>query len=92
MMAAPLVKTKTPGVYKRGNRYVVRYRFRGEERKRFAATYAEARDLKSTLQADIRRGEHRETARMTFEEYGQRARRPADARPRDDRPRLPCPA
>jgi integrase len=69
-MAAPLVKTKTPGIYKRGNRYVVRYRLRGgEERKRFAATYAEARDLKAALQADIRRGEHRETARASFEDY-----------------------
>jgi integrase len=69
-MAAPkLEKTKTPGVYKRGGRYVVRYRHRGEERKRFARTYAEARDLKATIRADIRRGEHRETAVLTFEEY-----------------------
>jgi hypothetical protein len=51
-MAAPkLEKTKTPGVYKRGGRYVVRYRHRGEERKRFARTYAEARDLKATIRA-----------------------------------------
>ncbi len=68
-MSAPLVKTKTPGVYKRGDRYVVVYRFRGQQRKRFARTYAEARDLKATLQADIRRGEHREVARLGFEDY-----------------------
>ncbi len=68
-MADPLEKTKTPGVYKRGKSYVVVYRFRGQQRKRFARTYAEARDLKATILADIRRGEHREVARLTFEEY-----------------------
>ncbi len=69
-MAAPkLVKTRTPGVYKRGGRYVVRYRHRGQERKRFARTYDEARALKATLEADMRRGEHRETGAVTFETY-----------------------
>ena len=63
-MAAPkLEKTKTPGVFKRGGRYVVVYRFRGQQRKRFAHTYAEARDLKATLRTDIRRGEHRRRKR-----------------------------
>jgi hypothetical protein len=36
-----LVKTGTPGIYKRGGRYVVRYRDpRGRDRKRFARTQA----------------------------------------------------
>lgn len=48
--APRLVKTKTPGIYKRGRRYVVVYRdSQGRQRKRFAQTLAEARDLKSTL-------------------------------------------
>ncbi len=54
----PLVKTKTPGIYKRGDRYVVVHRDpRGKQRKRFASTMAHARDLKASLTADVRRGE-----------------------------------
>src|SRR2546423_3403768 len=64
-----LAKTATPGVYKRGKSYMVRYRVHGQERKRYARTYAEARDLKATLTTDIRRGEHRELGRVTFEQY-----------------------
>lgn len=69
-MAAPkLEKTKTPGVYRRGGRYVVRYRHGGGERKRFARTYAEARAIKQTVETDKRRGEHREIGSLTFEDY-----------------------
>lgn len=69
-MAAPkMEKTKTPGVFKRGGRYVVVYRHRGQQHKRFARTYAEARTLKGTLTADVARGEHRETHTVTFEGY-----------------------
>jgi integrase len=65
-----LVKTATPGIYKRGGRYVVRYRDpRGRQRKRFARTLAEARDLKATLTADVKRGEYRALSRVTFREY-----------------------
>ena len=56
-----LVKTATPGIYKRGNRYVVRLRGPdGRHRKHAARTLAEARDLKATLTADVRRGEYRQ--------------------------------
>jgi integrase len=59
-----------PGIYKRGNRYVVRYRDpRGRQRKQFARTLAEARDLKATLTADVKRGEYRALSRVTFREY-----------------------
>src|SRR2546421_7793751 len=68
-MAAKLVKTKTPGVYRRGRRYVVRYRHQGEERERFARTYDEARSIKQALETDKRRGEHREASSLTFEDY-----------------------
>src|SRR5213593_2145465 len=65
-----LVRTKTPGIYKRGNRYIVRYRDpAGRERKRFARTLAEARDLKATETADVKRGEYRAMSRVTFAEY-----------------------
>ena len=68
--ARQLVKTTTPGIYKRGSRYVVRYRDpRGKERKRFARTLAEARDLKATLTADVKRGEYRALSKVTFNEY-----------------------
>ena len=65
-----LQTTVTPGIYKRGGRYVVRYRDgRGKQRKAFARTLGEARDLKATLTADVRRGEHRVLSRVTFAEY-----------------------
>jgi integrase len=68
-----LVKTSTPGIYKRGSSsYVVRYRDpRARDRKRFARTLAEARDLKAQLGADLSRGEYRERSKVTFEEYAE---------------------
>ena len=63
-------RTKTPGVYKRGGRYVVTYRDNaGKQRKRFARTIAEARRLKRGLSADVDRGEYRELSRVTFGQY-----------------------
>ena len=65
-----LERTKTPGIYRRGNRYVVTFRDQqGTPRKRAAATIAEARDLKATLTADIRRGEYRPLSRVRFADY-----------------------
>jgi integrase len=47
-MSAALKKTKTPGIYKRGGRYVVTWRDRsGRQRRQSAGTLAEARDLKA---------------------------------------------
>jgi integrase len=47
-MSATLEKTKTPGIYRRGGRYVVTWRERsGKQRRQSAATLAEARDLKA---------------------------------------------
>ena len=65
-----LTRTATPGVYKRGSRYVVVFRDpHGRQRKRAARTLAEARDLKATLTADVRRGEYRALSRVTFADY-----------------------
>jgi Phage integrase, N-terminal SAM-like domain len=69
-VGAPLEKTSVPGVYRRGGRYAVMYRDpTGKQRSRAAASMAEARSLKSELSADLRRGEYRETSRLTFAEY-----------------------
>ena len=65
-----LVKTSTPGVYRRGGRYVVQFRdSSGKLRKRAAATIKEARELKASLKTDVARGEYRETTRATFDPY-----------------------
>ena len=39
-------RTQTPGIYKRGDRYVVRYRDPPAAAEAFARTLAEARDLR----------------------------------------------
>jgi integrase len=68
-VSSPLVKTSTPGVYKRGNRYVVIFRdWRGKQRKRSARTLAEARRLKASLTTDVDRGEWVDS-KVTFVEY-----------------------
>jgi integrase len=69
-VSAPLKKTTEPGVYRRGGRYVVLYRDPyGRQRSRAAATLAEARLLKSTLTAEVARGEYRALSGTTFAEY-----------------------
>ena len=65
-----LVKTSTPGIFKRGGAYCVVYRDpSGKQRKRSARTLAEARDLKASLTADVRRGEWRAQSAITFADY-----------------------
>jgi integrase len=69
-VSARLVKTATPGIYKRGSRYVVTFRDPyGKARKKSARTLAEARALKAQLTADVRRGEYRALSKVTFVEY-----------------------
>jgi integrase len=58
-------KTKTPGVYKRGNRYVVTWRHRGKPKKEFFRTYAEAREAKGKRNA----GDRRPTTKVRFGSY-----------------------
>jgi integrase len=65
-----LEKTKTPGIYRRGGRYVLVFRDPGgKQRKRFAATMAEAKRVKAALATDVARGEYREPSRVSFAEY-----------------------
>ncbi len=63
-------RTRTPGVFKRGSRYVAVFRDQeGRQRKEFAATYKAAVALKNARTADRDRGEYAAPSRLTFEEY-----------------------
>lgn len=64
-MAAKMKKTKYPGIYKRGSRYVVTWEHRGRQHKESFATLAEAREEKGRRQA----GDRRPTSRIGFAEY-----------------------
>jgi integrase len=67
-----LVRTSTPGIFKRGGAYCIVYRDpSGKQRKRSARTLAEARDLKASLTADVRRGEWRAQSAVTFADHWQ---------------------
>lgn len=65
-----MTRTRTPGVYKRGERYAVTFRdAQGRQRKRSARTYDAARKLKSKLDADVARGEYHADSRATLRDY-----------------------
>jgi integrase len=65
-----LVRTRHPGIFRRGNRYVVIYRDHlGAQRKQAATTIAEARDLQAKHRADVARGEYQPHSKVSFAEY-----------------------
>lgn len=65
-MPAPREKTTVPGVYKRGSRYEVTYRQRGQWRSKAGfRTLAEARAFKARANAGLEKPQGRET----FEDY-----------------------
>jgi integrase len=69
----PLERTSTPGVYRRGGRYV--YRFTGPDGRRHqgsARTLAEARRLRAEKTTDVDRGEYRPDTRVRFGEYAEK--------------------
>jgi integrase len=68
-MAAKMKKTRTPGVYKRGSRYVFAYRVDGKQRWESCRTLDEARRKKAARQTDVGRGEFEERSRITLHEY-----------------------
>jgi integrase len=69
-MAAVLTKTRTPGVYKRGGRYVVTYRDTdGTQRKESARTYDLARQLKLDREGQVAAGEQTAGGRVRLAEY-----------------------
>jgi integrase len=68
-MAAKLEKTRTPGIFKRGSRYVFSYRISGKQRWESCRTLDEARRKKAARQTDLVRGEFEERSRITLHEY-----------------------
>lgn len=57
--------TATPGVFKRGGRYVVTWRHRGEPKKEFFGTYTEAREAKNRRAS----GDRRPVSKVRFGAY-----------------------
>jgi|SRR5215831_5401993 len=69
-MAAPLEKTRTPGIYRRGGRYVFSYRdTEGKQRWESRRTLDEARLAKQARATDVARGEHVEQSAAMLREY-----------------------
>lgn len=64
-MAAKLKKTRYPGIYKRGSRYVITWEHRGRQHKESFATLAEAREQKGSRQS----GDRRPVAKILFSPY-----------------------
>lgn len=66
----PEQATATPGIYRRGSKYVVRVKdARGRSLKRSADTLRAAQILKSALVADIARGDYKPQTGVTFGAY-----------------------
>jgi integrase len=68
-MAASMLKTKTPGIYRRGSKYVFSYRVEGAQRWESFRTLDEARRAKSARSVDIERGEFEQRSRETLHAY-----------------------
>ena len=59
-------RTRHPGIYKRGSRYVVVWRYRGRQHKESFATLSEAREAKGRRQAGDRRPVSASASRITL--------------------------
>jgi integrase len=68
-MAAPMERTRYPGIFKRGGRHVVTIRAGGRQVKRTTRTLDEARRLRASLTADRDRGEFQQQTRVTVHEF-----------------------
>lgn len=64
--ALVMERTRHPGIYKRGSRYVVVWRHRGRQHKSFHRTLAEAREAQGERR---RTGERAPATRASFEDY-----------------------
>jgi hypothetical protein len=64
-----LIRTATPGIYRKGSRYVVVYRAGGKQRKEFARTLAEARQVRAARVADDARGEFQVRTTIRLREF-----------------------
>lgn len=63
--AATMVRTRYPGIYRRGNRYVVVWVHKGKQHKSSHATLAEAREAKGQRNG----GDRRPVSRQRFDDY-----------------------
>lgn len=70
-MTAAMVKTSTPGIYKRGSRYVVAFRVDGKQKWETAATLADARSLRARRITQADAGELTGDSRLTLQDYGE---------------------
>lgn len=70
-MAAPTEKTRYPGIYKRGSRYVVRYRVNGVRKSESCRTLDDARKLKRSRESARDRGDldRLTESQVRFSEY-----------------------
>lgn len=68
-MAAKMERTRTPGIFKRGSRYVFSYRAAGKQRWESYRTLDEARLAKAARKTDIHRGEFSPQSKITLHEY-----------------------
>jgi integrase len=69
-MAAKLEKTRTPGIFKRGSRYVVIYRdATGQQRQESARTLDAARRLRTRRQASVDDGSYQEQTGERFADF-----------------------
>jgi len=71
-MAAQTERTRYPGIYKRGSRYVVRYRAGGRNRSEAVRTLEQARKLKRSRESARDSGEFQEQSRLAFREYAEK--------------------
>jgi hypothetical protein len=85
-MAARMEKTRTPGIYKRGGRYLFSYRVEGKQHWESCRTLDEARRKRAARQTDLARGEFQEQSKITLHEY---AREWVERYPRHRPQRLP---
>jgi hypothetical protein len=69
MAGAKLETTRTPGIYRRGSKYVVVYWVDGRQKRESAATMDAARRLKAARLADRNRGERFEASTERFADY-----------------------
>ena len=68
-MGARLERTRHPGIYRRGSRFVVVYRAGGKQRKESVRTLVLARQLKARRVAQVADGEFHEQTRIRLHEY-----------------------
>ena len=71
MAGAPLEKTRTPGIYRRGSKYVLIYYVNGKQRRETVRTMEDARRLKRAREVDRDRGRFGEDGRVPFREYAE---------------------